>query len=77
MGSLGVIRSNEGRTLMNGIDALTKETPEAERQRIDAFELCWRRLSRVPQTARRPNQSILREINPEYSLEEAPITLAT
>ena len=42
----------------------------AECQRIDAFELwCWRRLLRVPWTARRSNQSILREINPEYSLE--------
>ena len=39
-------------------------------QRIDAFELwCWRRLLRVPWTARRSNQSILKEINPEYSLE--------
>ena len=43
---------------------------KAERQRIDAFELgCWRRLLRVPWTARRSNQLILREINPEYSLE--------
>ena len=42
----------------------------AERQRIDAFELwCWRRLLRVPWTARRSNQSILKEISPEYSLE--------
>ena len=42
----------------------------AERQRIDAFELwCWRRLVRVPWTARRSNQSILKEINPEYPLE--------
>ena len=41
-----------------------------ERQRIDAFELwCWRRLLRVPWTTRRSNQSILKEINPEYSLE--------
>ena len=41
----------------------------AERQRIDAFELwCWRRLLRVPWTARRSNQSILKEVNPEYSL---------
>ena len=41
-----------------------------KRQRIDAFELCcWRRLLRVPWTARRSNQSILKEINPEYSLE--------
>ena len=37
--------------------------------RIGAFELCWRRLSRVPWTARRSNQSILKEISPEYSLE--------
>ena len=43
---------------------------KAESQRIDAFELwCWRRLSRVPWTARRSNQSILKEISPEYSLE--------
>ena len=43
---------------------------KAEHQRIDAFELrCWRRLLRVPSTAERSNQSILEEINPEYSLE--------
>ena len=43
---------------------------KAEHQRIDAFELwCWRRLLKVPWTAWRSNQSILREINPEYSLE--------
>ena len=43
---------------------------KAEYQRTDAFELwCWRRLLRVPWTARRSNQSILKEINPEYSLE--------
>ena len=43
---------------------------KAEHQRIDAFELwCWRRLLRVPWTAMRSNQSILKEINPEYSLE--------
>ena len=43
---------------------------KAERQRSDAFELwCWRRLLRVPWTARRSNQSILKEISPEYSLE--------
>ena len=43
---------------------------KAERQRIDAFELCfWRRLLRVPWTAKRSNQSILKEISPEYSLE--------
>ena len=43
---------------------------KAERQKIDAFELwCWRKLLRVPWTARRSNQSILNEISPEYSLE--------
>ena len=43
---------------------------KAEPQRIDAFELwCWRRLLKVPWTARRSNQSILREINPDYPLE--------
>ena len=45
-------------------------------QRIDAFELwCWRRLLRVPWTARRSNQSILKEISPEYSLEELMLKL--
>ena len=43
---------------------------KAEHRRIDAFELwCWRRFLRVPWTARRSNQSILKEISPEYSLE--------
>ena len=43
---------------------------KGEHRRIDAFELwCWRRLLRVPWTARRSNQSIIKEINPEYSLE--------
>ena len=43
---------------------------EAECQRIDALELwCWKRLLRVPWTARRSNKSVLKEINPEYSLE--------
>ena len=43
---------------------------KTEYQRIDAFELwCWRRFLRVPWTARRSNQSILKEINPKYSLE--------
>ena len=49
---------------------------KAEHQRINAFELgCWRRLLRVPWTARRSNQSILKEISPEYSLEELMLTL--
>ena len=43
---------------------------KAERQRMDAFKLwCWRRLLKVPRTGRISNQSILREINPKYSLE--------
>ena len=49
---------------------------KAEHQRIDAFELwCWRRLLRVPWTARRSNQSILKEINPGISLEGMMLTL--
>ena len=49
---------------------------KAESQRIDAFELwCWRRLLRVPWTARRSNQSILKEISPEYSLERLMLKL--
>ena len=49
---------------------------KAECQRIDCFELwCWRRLLRVPWPARRSNQSILKEISPEYSLEELMLNL--
>ena len=49
---------------------------KAERWRIDAFELwCWRRLLKVPWTARRSNQSILKVINPEHSLEELVLKL--
>ena len=49
---------------------------KAQRRRIDAFELwCWRRLFRVPWTARRSNQSILKEISPEYSLERLMLKL--
>ena len=43
--------------------------------RIDAFELCWRRLLRAPWTVRRSNQSILKQINPEYSLERLVLKL--
>ena len=54
--------------LMYGCESWTIK--KGEHQRIDALELwCWRRLLRVPQTARRYNQSILKEISPEYSLE--------
>ena len=49
---------------------------KAEHQRINTFELwCWRRFLKVPWTARRSNQSILKEINPEYSLEELMLKL--
>ena len=54
--------------VMYGCESWTVKKPE--RQRIDAFELwCWRRLLRVPWTARRSNQSMLKEISPGYSLE--------
>ena len=54
--------------VMYGCESWTVK--KAEHRRIDAFELwCWRRLLRAPWTARRSNQSILKEINPEYSLE--------
>ena len=48
---------------------------KAEHRRVDAFEMCWRRLLRVPWTARRSNQSILKEISPEYSLERLMLKL--
>ena len=49
---------------------------KAEHRRIDALELwCWRRLFRVPWTARRSNQSVLKEVKPEYSLEELMLKL--
>ena len=49
---------------------------KAEHRRVDAFKLwCWRRLLRVPWTARRSNQSILKEISPEYLLEELMLKL--
>ena len=55
-------------TVMYGCESWTMK--KAECRRTDAFELwCWRRLLRVPWTARRSNQSILKEISPEYSLE--------
>ena len=54
--------------VMDGCESWTIK--KAEHQRIDAFELwCWRRLLRVPWIARRSNQSIVKEISPEYSLE--------
>ena len=60
--------------VMYGCESWTVK--KAEHRRIDAFELwCWRRLSRVSWTARRSNQSILKEINPEYSLEGLKLKL--
>ena len=54
--------------IMHGSESWTIN--KAERQRINVFELwCWRKLLRVPWTSRRSNQSILKEISPEYSLE--------
>ena len=59
---------------MYGFESWTKK--KVEHQRIDAFELwCWRRLLRVPWTTRRPNQSIVKEISPEYSLEALMLKL--
>ena len=53
-----------------GSDSICRTAIKAEHRKIDAFKLwCWRRLLRVPWTARRSNQSILKEIKPEYSLE--------
>ena len=60
--------------VMYGYESWTVK--KAEHQRIDAFELwCWRRLLRVPWTARRPNQSILKEISPRCSLEGVMLKL--
>ena len=60
--------------VMYGCESWTVK--KAERRRIDAFEVwCWRRLLRVPWTARRSNQSILKEISPEYSLEGLKLKL--
>ena len=60
--------------VVNGCESWTIK--KAERRRIDAFELwCWRRLLRVPWTARRSNQSILKEISLEYSLERLMLKL--
>ena len=60
--------------VMYGCESWTVK--KAEHRRIDAFELwCWRRLLGVPWTAKRSNQSILKEISPEYSLEELMLKL--
>jgi len=60
--------------VMHGCESWTIR--KAEHRRIDAFELCcWRRLLRVPRTTRKSNQSILKEISPECSLEELMLKL--
>ena len=60
--------------VMYGFESWTRR--KAEHQRIGAFELlCWGRLLRIPRTARRSNQSILKEISPEYSLEGLMVKL--
>ena len=65
---VGIVKAMVFPIVMIGCESWTIK--KAERRRIDAFELwCWRRLLRVPWTARRSNQSALKEINPEYSLE--------
>ena len=66
--TVGVVKAMVFPVVMYGCESWTIK--KAEPQRIDAFELwCWRRLLRVPWTARRSKQCILKEISPEYSLE--------
>ena len=63
-----IVKTVVFQVVMYGCKSLTVK--KAERQKIDAFELWyWRRLLRIPWTARKSNQSILKEISPEYSLE--------
>ena len=65
---VGIVKAMVFPVVMYGCESWTIK--KAEYQKIDPFELWyWRRLMRVPWTARRSNQSILKEINPEYSLE--------
>ena len=67
-GKVHLVKAMVFPVIMYGCESWTVK--KAERQRIDAFELwCWRRLLRVPWTARRSNQSILKEISPGISLE--------
>ena len=68
LGKLRLVKAMVFPVVMYGCESWT--TKKTEHWRIDAFELwCWRRLLRVPRTAGRSNQSILKEISPEYSLE--------
>ena len=69
-----LVKAMDFPVIMYGHESWTVK--KAERQRIDAFKLwCWRRLLRVPWTAERSNQSILKKISPEYSLEELMLKL--
>ena len=69
-----IVKATVFPVVMYGCESWTVK--KAEHRRIDAFELwCWRRLLRVPWTARRSNQSILKEISPECSLEELMLKL--
>ena len=69
-----IVKAMVSSVVMQGCENWTIKA--AESQRIDVFELwCWRRLLRVPWTARRSNQSILKEISPGYSLEEMMLKL--
>ena len=71
---VGLVKSMVFPVIMYGYESWTIK--KAEHQRTDAFELwCWRRLLRVPWTARRSNQSILEEISPGISLEEMMLKL--
>ena len=77
MGEPGELPSmgSQSRTRLKRLSS-SSSIKKAERQRIDAFELwCWRRLLRVPWTARRSNHSILKEISTEYSLEGLTLKL--
>ena len=68
VGKVSLVKAMVFPAVMYGCESWTIK--KAEHQRIDAFELwCWRRLLRVPWAARRSNQSILKKISPEYSLE--------
>ena len=72
--TVGLVKAMFFPVVMYGCESWTVK--KAERQRIDGFELwCWGRLLRVPWTARRPNQSILKEINPGISLEGTMLKL--
>ena len=68
MAKVRLVKAMVFSAVMHGYESWTIK--KAEHRRIDAFELwCWRRLLRVPWAVRRSNQSILKEISPEYSLE--------